>query len=67
MINGLDKDDYIYPNQVISVPKNGVKYYIVQDNDTLMNIANKLNTSVYDIINQNNQLYLQKDQLIVYK
>lgn len=67
LINGLELDDYIYPNQVIAVPKNGVRYYVVSDNDTLMDISNKLNVSVNDIINQNNQLYLLPEQLIVYK
>lgn len=67
LINGLDSNDYIYPNQVISVPKNGVKYYIVNKDETLLDIANKLNTNISNIINQNNKLYLTEDQLIVYK
>lgn len=67
LINGLDEKDYIYPNQVISVPKIGIGYYIVQEGDTLLEIGNKLNTSVIDLVNQNNQLYLLPEQLIVYK
>ena len=27
-INGLDKDDYIYPNQTILIPKNGIKIFL---------------------------------------
>lgn len=67
LINGLEPEDYIYPNQVIAVPKNGVKYYVVKDSDTLIDVANNFNTNVYDILNQNNNLYLLPDQLIVYK
>jgi len=67
LINGLEIDDYIYPNQVIAVPKNGVKYYVVKENDTLLDISNNLNTNINDILNQNNELYLLPDQLIVYK
>ena len=67
LINGLDENDYIYPNQIISVPKVGVKYYIVQEGDTLLDIGNKLNSNVIDLVNQNNQLYLLPEQLIVYK
>ena len=67
LINGLDLDDYIYPNQVISVPKNGVKYYVVNDGETLLDISNKLNTSVENILNQNSSLYLLPEQLIFYK
>ena len=58
LINGLDENDYIYPNQIISVPKVGVKYYIVQEGDTLLDIGNKLNSNVIDLVNQNNQMYL---------
>lgn len=67
LINGLDLEDYIYPNQVIAVPKNGVKYYVVKEDDTLLDVSNNLNTSIEDILNQNNQLFLLPDQLIVYK
>ena len=67
LINGLEEEDYIYPNQVISVPKLGINYYLVEENDTLLDIANKLNISIPNIINQNNKLYLQEGQLIVYR
>lgn len=67
LINGLDPDDYIYPNQVIAVPKNGVKYYITKETDTLIDISNNLGANINDILNQNNQLYLLPEQLIVYK
>ena len=67
LINGLNVDDYIYIDQVIAVPKNGVNYYVVKDNESLIDIANQLNLYVKDIINQNNQLYLVPEQLIVYR
>lgn len=67
LVNGLDYDDYIYPNQVISIPKSDVNYYIVEDNDTLLDVSNKLSSSVIDIVNENNKLYLLPEQLIVYK
>jgi len=67
LINGLEVNDYIYPNQVIAVPKNGVKYYVVNESETLSDIASKLNTSTYDLLNQNNNIYLLPEQLIVYK
>lgn len=67
LINGLEMEDYIYPNQVIAIPKNGVKYYIVNDGDTLNDISNKLNANVNDLLNQNSNLFLVPEQLIVYK
>jgi len=67
LINGLEKEDYIYPNQVISVPKNGIKYYIVKNNDSLLDVVNNLNANVNDLLNQNNEILLLPEQLIVYK
>ena len=67
LINGLDLDDYIYPNQVISVPKNDVKYYITKEDDTIGKIANNLNTNMEEILNQNKEIFLLPEQLIVYK
>jgi len=67
LINGLDLTDYIYPNQVIAIPKNGVNYYVTEEGDTLSDIAGKLNTNKESILNQNNTLYLLPDQLIVNK
>lgn len=67
LVNGIDTTDYIYPNQVISVPKANVLYYIVNDGDTLNDISNRLGISVIDIVNDNNKLYLVPEQLIVYK
>lgn len=67
LINGLETEDYIYPNQVIAVPKNGVKYYIVMENETLTDISSKLNTSIENILNQNRELYLLPEQLVIYK
>ena len=67
LINGLDLDDYIYPNQVIAIPKNGVKYYVVTEGDTLNEVTSKLNADVEEILSQNSSLFLLPDQLIVYK
>jgi len=67
LINGLDLDDYIYSNQVISIPKNGVSYYVVKENDSLNDVAKNLNTNIENILAQNSSLYLLPEQLIVYK
>ena len=32
-LNGLNLDDYIYPGQIILVPKKDVSYYITKDID----------------------------------
>ena len=66
-INGIETDDYIYPNQVIAVPKNGVKYYVVKEGDTIGNISNNFGVDVLEIINQNQDLILLPEQLVVYR
>lgn len=58
-INGLDPNDYIYPNQEIIIPNRRV--YVTKENDTIRDIINKLN--IKDIKNIED-LYLVKDQMI---
>ena len=67
LINGLEVNDFIYPNQVIAVPKNGVKYYIVNEGDSLIEISKRLGATLEELINQNNNIYLLPEQLIVYR
>lgn len=66
-LNGLNETDYIYPNQILLVPKGGTIMYITANGDTLNEIANGLKTSVEELTNQNPNIYLQPEQLIVYK
>ena len=40
-LNGLNMDDYIYPNQKIMIPKSGYSFYITKDGDTLTIVADK--------------------------
>ena len=65
--NGLNMDDYIYPNQEILIPKSGYSYYITAEGDTLDTVSNIFNISKEDLLNQNNTIYLLKDQIIVNK
>ena len=66
-LNGLNETDYIYPNQVLLIPKRGTILYITAEGDTLGEIANGLNTNTTELIKQNENIYLQPEQLIVYK
>lgn len=40
-LNGLNMDDYIYPQQVLLIPKRDVSYYITKDGDTIFMGNNK--------------------------
>jgi LysM repeat protein len=43
LLNGLDPDDYIYPNQEIMLPKNNYSYYVTAEGDTIDLILKKFN------------------------
>ena len=65
-LNGLNNDDYIYPNQELLIPKSGYSYYITTDGDTLKLVADKFNTTAEDVITKNT-IYLLPGQLIIHK
>lgn len=65
-LNGLNMDDYIYPEQEILVPKSGFIYYISVDGDTLDIVSEKFNISKEELLN-GNTIYLLPGQLIVHK
>lgn len=67
LLNGINVDDYIYPNTTILVPKRDVKYYITKDNDTLLSVNRLLGGNINKLLSQNNNIYLEEGQLIVYK
>ena len=66
-LNGLNINDYIYPNQEIIVPKNGYSYYITKEGDTLDIVKDIFNTDYKDLLNQNKTVYLLPEQLLVIK
>lgn len=59
-INGLNKDDYIYPNQEIIIPNK--RTYVTKENDTINDIVTRLNIDLDKIGN----LYVIRDQIITY-
>ena len=66
-LNGINKSDYIYPNQTLLIPKAGSILYFTAVGDTLGEIAKGLNVPIDKLISQNSNIYLQPEQLIVYK
>lgn len=67
ILNGLENEDYIYPNQVIVVPSAGVNVYITKNGDTLNGVINGIKANPMLLLNQNSNIYLTPDQIIVYK
>lgn len=67
ILNGLNVNDYIYPNTMIMVPKKDVKYYITKENDTINSVNRILDSDINKLLNENNNIYLKEGQLIVYE
>ena len=66
-LNGIEEDDFLYPEQIILVPRENINLYITKDSDTIDEVAKKLNITPIDILLQNRQIYLLPDQLVIYK
>ena len=66
-LNGLNMNDYIYPGQVVMIPKSGFSYYLTKEGDTIDTVANTFGVSVNSLLNDNKILYLLDGQLLVKK
>ena len=66
-INGLEINEYIFPEQKILVPKEGVLVYITKEGDTLNLVSNELGIPRESILLYNDNIYLLPEQLIAYK
>lgn len=65
-INGLSSSEYIYPGNVLLVPKKGIKIYVTEENDTISSISKKINVPAGQLLNQNPNVTLATDQIIIY-
>ncbi len=66
-INGLDKENYIYPGQEIMVPKPNVNVIVTKDNETINSASKRLGLNDEELLYQNDNIYLLPEQLLVYK
>lgn len=64
-LNGLNMDDYIYPNQVLLLPVSNYSYYITKDGDTLDIVADMFKKNKDTIIRENETVYLMPGQILV--
>lgn len=63
-INGLNENDYIYPNETIIIP-NGNKVYVTEE-ESIRQISEKLNIPIEKLITNNSELIVEEDQIIKY-
>ena len=66
-LNGLEDGEYIYENETLMVPKEGIKLYLTKDNDTLKQVIQKLNSSLDKMYSQNSNIFLLPEQLLIYE
>lgn len=66
-LNGLNKEDYIYPNQEILVPNGEYKFYITEKNEPIESVVKRLGIDYKNLIDNNEDIYLMEDQLLIYK
>lgn len=64
-INGLDKDNYIYPGQEIIVPKRNINMIITKNDETLNSASERLGLDRMDLLSQNENIYLMPEQLLI--
>lgn len=67
LLNGLNKDDYIFPNQEMVVPNPNMVLYITKQGDTIDFITNNLGIDANTLNSENNKIYVLEDQLIIHK
>lgn len=67
LLNGLNKNEYIYPNQEIIVPLKNVSIYVTKPGDTIEAIVNNLGIDANMLNKQNDKIFVMEDQLIVSK
>lgn len=67
LLNGIDVEDYIYPNQELMIPRKGVTIYLTKEGDTLMDVARRFKTSPERLQMENQNIYLLPEQLLVFK
>ncbi len=66
-LNGLDKEEYIYPEQEITVPTKDVIVYVTKQGDTINAVINNLGIDANTLNDENERLFLLEDQLVVHK
>lgn len=64
-LNGLNLEDYIYPKQILIIPKDNVKVYITEPGDTIKDLERKLGFKLSKIIEDNPEIYLRENQLLI--
>lgn len=66
-INGLEINEYIFPDQKIIIPEEDVIVYITKEGDTIKTVAEAIGTTSDHLIFYNPNVYLLPEQLLAYQ
>jgi len=66
-LNGIEKEEYIYPNQELIIPKNNVKVYKTNKEDSIDSVIQKTGVELNDLMTPTGEIYLEEGQIIMYK
>ena len=66
-LNGLDSEEYLYPEQELLVPREGVSFYITNEGDTVDSIRQQFPSDYEKIFRTNQYIFLISDQVLVFK
>lgn len=67
LLNGLNKNEYIYPNQELMVPTTDVMIYVTREGDTIGGIINNLGIDANTLNKENERIFVVEDQLVIHK
>ncbi len=65
-LNGLNPNQYIYPDQEIVIPQGSMKVYVTKEGDTIESVSSSLNKPIPSIMDSNEKIELAPDQIIKY-
>ena len=67
LINGMDENDYIYPDEQILIPRENIGLYLTEEDDTISSISENLSIQPEEMLRMNDTVFLSPNQVIVYK
>ena len=67
LLNGLKKDEYIYPNQELMIPSSDIMVYVTREGDTIDTILENFGIDANTLDSENDKIFLEEDQLIVHR
>ena len=67
LLNGLNKNDFLYPGQEIVLPVSSDNLYLTMNDDTLDGVIAKNNISLEDLLRLNKNIYLLPEQMLILK